>query len=311
MKFKKPNFWDYKKPNFVAYLLLPFVYLINLISFFNKKEKIITDKIKTICVGNIYVGGTGKTPISIKINKILNNLNIKTAFIKKKYADQFDEQAILSSHGKLFCEKERLDALKKAIDEKIDVAILDDGLQDNKIIYNTTIVCFNIKSWIGNGLCLPSGPLRESLENLKKYDAVFLNGNGEEINEIENIIKDIKPNIQIFKAEYIALNVEKMDLKQNYLAFSGIGNPDSFIKTLKKNKFLIVKNLKFPDHYIYSNKDINKIKNIAKDLKAKIITTEKDYNRLSEIDSEGIEYLKIELKISNEEELINFLRDKI
>ena len=311
MKFKKPNFWDYKKPNFVAYLLLPFVYLINLISFFNKKEKIITDKIKTICVGNIYVGGTGKTPISIKINKILNNLNIKTAFIKKKYADQFDEQVILSSHGKLFCEKERLDALKKAIDEKIDVAILDDGLQDNKIIYNTTIVCFNIKSWIGNGLCLPSGPLRESLENLKKYDAVFLNGNGEEINEIENIIKDIKPNIQIFKAEYIALNVEKMDLKQNYLAFSGIGNPDSFIKTLKKNKFLIVKNLKFPDHYIYSNKDINKIKNIAKDLKAKIITTEKDYNRLSEIDSERIEYLKIELKISNEEELINFLRDKI
>ena len=94
MKFKKPNFWDYKKPNFIAYLLLPFVYLISLINFFSKKEKIITDKIKTICVGNIYVGGTGKTPISIKINKILKNLNIKTAFIKKKYADQFDEQAI-------------------------------------------------------------------------------------------------------------------------------------------------------------------------------------------------------------------------
>ena len=204
-----------------------------------------------------------------------------------------------------------MDALKKAINEKIDVAILDDGLQDNKIIYNTTFVCFNIKSWIGNGLCLPSGPLRESLVNLKKYDAVFLNGNGEEINEIENIIKDIKPNIQIFKAEYIALNIEKMDLNQNYLAFSGIGNPDSFIKTLKKNKFLIVKNLKFPDHYSYSNKDINKIKNLAKDLKAKIITTEKDYNRLSKLNSEGIEYLKIELKISNEEELINFLKNKI
>ena len=311
MKFKKPKFWDYKKPNFVSYLLLPFVYLMNLINFFNKKEKIITDKIKTICVGNIYVGGTGKTPISIKINKILNNLNIKTAFVKKKYADQFDEQKILSSHGKLFCEKERSDALKKAIDEEIDVAILDDGLQDNKMIYNTTFVCFNIQNWIGNGLCLPSGPLRESLENLKKYDAVFLNGNGEEINEIENIIKNIKPNIEIFKAEYILLDMKKIDLNQNYLAFSGIGNPDSFIKTLKKNKFLIVKNLKFPDHYSYSNKDISKIKNIAKDLKAKIITTEKDYNRLSETDSEGIEYLKVELNISNEEKLINFLKNKI
>ena len=140
---------------------------------------------------------------------------------------------------------------------------------------------------------------------------MFLNGNGEESSEIENIIKNIKPNIQIFKAEYAALDIGKIDLNQNYLAFSGIGNPDSFIKTLKKNKFLIVKNLKFPDHYSYSNKDINKIKNLAKDFKAKIITTEKDYNRLSKIDSEGIEYLKIELKISNEEELTNFLKDKI
>ena len=187
MKFKKPNFWDYKKPNFIAYLLLPFVYLISLINFFSKKEKIITDKIKTICVGNIYVGGTGKTPISIKINKILKNLNIKTAFIKKKYADQFDEQAILSSHGKLFCEKERLDALKKAIDEKIDVAILDDGLQDNQIICNTTFVCFNIKSWIGNGFLIPSGPLREKIQSLTKHDGVFLKSSIRDFNSSEKL----------------------------------------------------------------------------------------------------------------------------
>ena len=83
MKFKKPYFWDYKKPNLFAYLLLPFTYLIKLINFINKKEKIKSEKIKTICIGNIYLGGTGKTPISIKINKILNNLNFKTAFVKK------------------------------------------------------------------------------------------------------------------------------------------------------------------------------------------------------------------------------------
>ena len=103
MKFKKPNFWDYKKPNFFAYCLLPFTYLINLINFIYKKEKIKNDKIKTICIGNIYVGGTGKTPISIEINDVLKKLNYKTAFIKKKYSDQIDEQKILSSHGKLFC----------------------------------------------------------------------------------------------------------------------------------------------------------------------------------------------------------------
>ena len=83
MKLKKPNFWDYKKPNLFAYILLPFTYIIKLINFISKKEKIITEKIKTICIGNIYLGGTGKTPISIKINKIINNLKFKTAFIKK------------------------------------------------------------------------------------------------------------------------------------------------------------------------------------------------------------------------------------
>ena len=71
MKFKKPNFWDYKKPNLFAYILLPFAYIIKLINFINKKEKITTERIKTICIGNIYLGGTGKTPISIKVNKIM------------------------------------------------------------------------------------------------------------------------------------------------------------------------------------------------------------------------------------------------
>ena len=108
MKFKKPNFWDYKKPNLLAYFLLPFTHLVTLVNFIYKKEKIKTDKIKTICIGNIYIGGTGKTPISIKINNILKNLNYKTAFVKKNYSDQIDEQKILSSYGKLFCKKERI-----------------------------------------------------------------------------------------------------------------------------------------------------------------------------------------------------------
>ena len=311
MKFKKPNFWDYKKPNIIAYLLLPLSYMLNFINFLNIKKKIKTQSIKTICVGNIYVGGTGKTPLAIKINKILNNLNFKTAFIKKDYYDQMDEQKILSVNGQLFCEKNRIDALKKAINESIDVAIFDDGLQDKELSYALTIVCFNIQSWIGNGLCLPSGPLRENLSSLKKYDAVFLNGNGEEALTIQNIIKNIKPNLKVFEAQYIPLNLEKLDLNQNYLVFSGIGNPDSFIKTLKKYNFKILKTLNFPDHYKYSDQDIVKIKDTAKNLKAKIITTEKDYNRLNKLNSEGISYLEVELKVINEKELTNFLNRKL
>jgi len=311
MKFKKPNFWDYKKPNLIAYILLPFTYIIKLIGFISKKEKIVTERIKTICVGNIYLGGTGKTPISIKIDQILKNLNFKTAFIKKKYHDQEDEQKTLSTYGKLFCKKNRIDALKDAINQNIEVAIFDDGLQDKILSYDITFVCFNSQSWVGNNLCIPSGPLREDLKNIKKYDAVFLNGNGENISEIKNIIKNIKPDLEIFNTEYIPLNMEEIDINQNYLAFSGIGNPDSFLKTLKKSNIKIVKTLNFPDHYYYSNKDITKIKEVAKNLKAKIITTEKDYNRLNKLNSEGINFLKIELKIANENQLINFLKNKL
>ena len=311
MKFKKPNFWDYKKPNIIAYLLLPLSFILNFINFLNIKKKIKTQSIKTICVGNIYVGGTGKTPLAIKINQILNNLNFKTAFIKKDYYDQMDEQKILSVNGQLFCEKNRIDALKKAINKNIDVAIFDDGLQDKELSYALTIVCFNIQSWIGNGLCLPSGPLRENLSSLKKYDAVFLNGNGEEVLTIQNIIRNIKPNLKVFEAQYIPLNLEKLDLNQNYLVFSGIGNPDSFIKTLKKYNFKILKTLNFPDHYKYSDQDIVKIKETAKNLNAKVITTEKDYNRLNKLNSEGISYLEVELKVINEKELTNFLNKKL
>ena len=311
MKLKKPNFWDYKKPNFFAYLLIPFSYLMLLINLLKNKKPSKIQGIKTICVGNIYVGGTGKTPISIKINKILNNLNFKTAFIKKNYFDQIDEQKILSSNGKLFCEKNRIDGVKKAIEDEIDIAIFDDGLQDKQIGYDISFVCFNIKSWIGNGLLLPSGPLREHLKNLKKYDAVFLNGNGENISTIQNILNNIEPNLKIFEALYLPLNIEKLDQNQNYLAFSGIGNPDSFKETLKKNKFKIVKTIDFPDHYNYSDQDIIKIKEAAKSLNAKIITTEKDYIRLNKFNSDNIEYLEIELKIVNEKELINFLKEKL
>tara|TARA_B100001758_G_C18361528_1_gene586028 strand:- start:65 stop:1003 length:939 start_codon:yes stop_codon:yes gene_type:complete len=312
MKFKKPKFWDYKKPSLLAYILLPFSYLLVLINFIKKKnKKTVVKEIKTICIGNIYLGGTGKTPLSIYLSKMLENLNYKTAFIKKKYNDQIDEQKMLSSRGRLYCENDRMHALKKAINEKNDIAIFDDGLQDKSFDYDVSLVCFNAENLIGNGLILPSGPLREGLENLKNYDGVFVNGNGEKITEIKNIIENVNPDLPIFETQYVPLNIEKFDKNQNYIAFSGIGNPNSFLKTLKNYKFKIVKNFDFPDHYDYSNKDLNRIKETAKKMDAKIITTEKDYSRLNKSDSENIEFLEINLNIFNEKELINLLNKKL
>ena len=311
MRFKKPAFWDKKNPSIFSYLLFPLSFITMLIS--NIKKRVINKypNIKTICVGNIYIGGTGKTPITIELNKLLQNLSYKTCFIKKYYKDQADEQKILDKNGKLFCEKKRIYALNKAVNENYNLAIFDDGLQDNKIGYDLAFVCFNIESWIGNGFLLPAGPLRENLKNLNNYDGVFLNGNKENCENIKNIIANYNPNIKIFEADYVPLNLDSLDKKSNYLIFSGIGNPESFKKTLKTNNLNIVETFKFPDHYNYTNNDIKKIKLKAKQLNTKILTTEKDYFRLNRLNAKDIDFFKVKLKIRDEKKLINFLQNKL
>ena len=192
MKFKKPKFWDYKKPSILSYLFFPISLLLTILKSLKdiaiKKKKY--SKIKTICVGNIYLGGTGKTSLSLKINEILKD-KIKTCFIKKYYSDQIDEQKILSNHGKLFKFKDRSSSIKQAIDESFELAIFDDGLQDPSIDYDYSIACFNIDNWIGNSFTIPAGPLRENIKNLKKYNNVFLNGNLENLEMLKKkIIKN-------------------------------------------------------------------------------------------------------------------------
>ena len=310
MNFKKPKFWDYNKPGFISFILLPFSYLVLIYNFFKKKKSKISN-IKTICIGNIYIGGTGKTPLSIEIIKILNNLDYKACFIKKDYSDQIDEQRLLESRGKLFCEKNRIDAANKAKNENFNVAIFDDGLQDRKIIYDVSIVCFNEKIGAGNGLVLPSGPLRENLKSLKKYDAVFLNGNSSNESIFEKKIKEEFPNLNIFKSIYKITNLEEFNNSERYLVFAGIGNFDNFVELLKNNNFRLVDTILYPDHYKYSDTDLKKIRDIANFNKAKIITTEKDFLRITENNRDGINTVKIKLNIEDNDKFINFLKEKL
>ena len=305
MNLKKPKFWDYKKPNIYAYLLLPIALLIKILNLFKIKSKTRKFKIKTICVGNIYVGGTGKTSLSIKINEILNKKKISSCFIKKFYKNQIDEQKLLQSKGKIFTSSKRLDAVALAENENYEIAILDDGLQDNSINYDISFVCFNNLNWIGNGLTIPAGPLRENIKNLKKYQHLFLNGNLENIENIEKEILQINPKINIHIGEYELLNLDEFDQNNKYLVFSGIGNHQTFISMIRKNGLNIYKDIEFPDHYTYTNKDIKQILKQANDLNCKIITTEKDYLRLENNKIDEIKIIRSKLKIINEERLIN------
>ena len=308
MKLKKPSFWDLAKPNFLSYLLIPFslpIILRNFFFQFLKKKK--SSNIKTICVGNIYLGGTGKTPLTIKISQILKQEGIKVATIKKNYSNQKDEQLLLKKKTSLIITDSRKDAINQAIKEKYDVLVFDDGLQETKIDFDIKLVCFKSKIWIGNGQLIPAGPMREKISSLKRFDAVFLNGNSSNFEKIEKQIKNINLDIKIFKTFYRILDIQKYNLDTKYLIFSGIGDPFSFKDILIENKFNVVREMIFPDHYDYSLDDLEKILNIAKNKNLKIITTEKDFMKIPEEFKKEINFLTIDLVIQDEKKLIELI----
>ena len=96
--------------------------------------------------------------------------------MKKHHEKYADETKLLENVGKVFSNKQRSEAIKSLINDKFQVAILDDGFQDPTIKSDISIVCFNEKQWIGNGFVIPSGPLREKLTSLKRCNYVFING---------------------------------------------------------------------------------------------------------------------------------------
>jgi tetraacyldisaccharide 4'-kinase len=312
MKFKKPKFWNLEKPNLISYLLKIFtipIIINNFLLNFKTKKKI--NNIKTICIGNIYIGGTGKTPTSIKLYEILNKFDFNVATAKKYYSSQIDEQILLKSKTNYISANTRISIIHKALTTEYNLIIFDDGLQDKRVFYDIQFVCFDTENWIGNGELIPAGPLREKLSSLKKYDAVFLKVNNRRKENIEELIKKNNPNIKIFNTRYKPINLQKFNSEKKYLIFSGIGTPQDFKKILQKNNINVIDELIYPDHFNYKKSDIENIKERAKRIGAKIITTEKDYVKISKEDRNNINFLEIALEIDNEEELIKFIKTKI
>ena len=312
MNFRKPVFWDLKKPNIFSYLLLPLTIPVIINNFFlNIQKKYKFSKIKTICIGNIYLGGTGKTPLTIKLFNIIRKIGFDVITAKKFYSNQIDEQNLLKAKTKTIVSKRRIDAINQAVNNSNQVIIFDDGLQEKKIDYDLKIVCFKKKNWIGNGQLIPSGPMREKIENLKNYDIVFLNGKGDNVESIKEIIYKLNPKIEIFESNYEIQNLNELDVNSNYLIFSGIGDPFSFKEILLENNISVVKEVVFPDHHRYKKKDIESVLQESKKLNAKILTTEKDFIKLSDDYAKEINFLKIELKIVKEKQFINLINDKL
>ena len=131
------------------------------------------------------------------------------------------------------------------------------------------------------------------------------------VENIKEIIYKLNPKIEIFESNYEIQNLNELDVNSNYVIFSGIGDPFSFKEILLENNISIVKEVVFPDHHRYKKKDIESVLQESKKLNAKILTTEKDFIKLSDDYAKEINFLKIELKIVKEKQFINLINDKL
>ena len=296
MKFKKPKFWN--SINFLSIILLPFSLLTLIFNIF--KSQVITENrfnIPIICVGNIFIGGTGKTPLSIYIYNLLKNKKFKPAIVRKYYPSHADEINFTKSKVRqFFSDRKRLESISKAIIKKNNVIIMDDGMQDVSVNKDLSIMCFNSTDLIGNGFLLPAGPLREQLKKVNSCRIAVINGKRNIL--FEKKLKSISDSIEIFQSKYEIKYLKRLRGKK-ILAFAGIGNPKNFFKLLRENGLKIKQEISFPDHYNYKKSEVKNLMLLAKEKGLKLITTEKDYFRIKQLGFKKIDYVSVNLKIIN------------
>ena len=312
----------YKK-SWWLYLLTPLTFLFSTIvksrknSYLKNQKKIWRSPVPIIVVGNISMGGTGKTPLVKYIAAELAKRDFKPGLISRGYGGKYsgtlevnaettykktgDEAQIL---GKLkmpfFLDKNRSRGAKK-LQEKhdVDVIISDDGLQHYAMGREIEIAVIDGARRLGNGLTFPAGPLREPKSRLKEVDFIVNNGGPTEGDEI---LMTLSP------AKFIHLNsgkeysIDKWPMHNQVHAIAGLGNPNRFFDLLLRLGFEFDKN-PFPDHHKYNKRDLYYLDHLP------ILMTEKDAAKCKHFNNSKIWYLSIESKI--ESQFIDRLEEKL
>ena len=326
---KTPEFWYEKNihSKIKSFILFPLSILWVLIDELKRRfSKTYKSKLKVVCIGNLTVGGTGKTPFSIYTYKLLKNLGYNPVFLTRGYGglkkgplevntshhfqDVGDEAILLSRVGTTIVSRNRSLGAKfiEKHENKFNIIIMDDGLQNYQLKQDIKFLLVDKKLKLGNGYCLPAGPLRQPIKRgLNDIDKIILTGENHK-NE-KDLFKSF--DIPVIKSNIKTTSLPKIK-KEKLLAFCGLANPNKFFDTLKKNGYEISFTKKFPDHYVYKKDDINNLILDANNRNLKLITTEKDYVKISE-NKKHIHFLPIELELSVKDKLNFelFLQEKL
>ena len=321
---KAPKFWYKKKDTYLSTFLFPFSLIFrfgtkirNLVS--SKKKS----KIPIICIGNIVVGGAGKTPVSLKIGKMLSNAGYKPHFLSKGYAGLIknstlveswhspksvgDESILLSEIAPTWVGKNRNNSAELAKKNGGDCLIMDDGFQNPTIQKDFSIIVINASQEFGNKKVMPAGPLRESVNRgLSRTNLVVVIGNIS-----KNLRETIPDQIPIIQAKFQINKETKIFKGQKITAFAGIAYPEKFFKSLEEQGAKIVKEIVYPDHHIYDENDLLNLAEIANKTQSILVSTRKDFVRIPKSYRSLVNTLDGEIVFENENLILEILSNII
>ena len=294
MPIKTPHFWT--ELSWQSVILFPVSYIWRFGHY--AQQKILNTKeteIPVICVGNLTVGGSGKTPVVITLCRFLSGIGKSTSILTRGFGgkekgpifvstnlhqswDVGDEPLMMAHSLDVCVSRNRPLGANHILDKKkYDCIVMDDGLQNPTLKKDLNIAVFDGKFGIGNGFLLPAGPMRQKLEvGIQNIDLVIFNGKDE-----TGLGQKIPPHIPIFTGELQPDEeiVEKMKNRRVY-GFAGIGNPSRFFKTLNNIGTDLVGEAHFADHHPYTDTDLTQLYEEAMQSGAELVTTQKDWMRL-------------------------------
>lgn len=318
---KAPLFWE-KKHSLYRLLFLPFSFLYQFIS--SQRERLLPPtkiKIPVICVGNITLGGTGKTPVTMMIAAALKEQGLNVHILSRGYGGKLkgpllvntayhtsqevgDEPLLLAQAALTWVSKNKVEGAKAAVQAGAKILLLDDGLQNPSLHKDFNIIVVNGEYGLGNECVFPAGPLRETVDNAtKKANAFIIMGK-----DTHSLEKQWSENYPVFQG-HLNPNMDDIQaLKDNPIyAFAGIGHPKKFFGMQRNYGLQVIAEKAFPDHYSFKLNDLKKLQNHAHQLKAHLVTTEKDYLRLPHKMRQKIQMIRVHAVIPEKQFLLNLI----
>ncbi len=319
--------WFSKDYSMALVILKAFALLHYFILKFKKQEKKSLLEPFIICVGNITVGGSGKTPCIISLYNALESSGYNVALMTRGYVPYGktikdiikirkgeqnnydvnivgDEALLLSSVATTYISSNRLQAAEIAANDGFGIVLMDDGLQNSKLESDYKICVFDSEYGVGNGYLIPAGPLREKFED-RVVDATIVVMRSEVVQtKLKRLLQNI-PIDKIFEASMEVKNPE-LFIDKKYVCVGGIGHPEKFFDSAIKVGANVLKTFSFPDHYQYLEDDLLEIYSYG----CRVLTTAKDFKRIPEKFHQMTDVLEIELKFDSDK-IIKDILEKI